>query len=74
MDLFVSVHDRIRDLDIQLSMATVRTYKEADIIDLDGTSHICILYILNNGLRFEEEFDTTSDRDDKMATLDEYLA
>ena len=69
--MFIDIHDRARDLDLQLSMAMVDTYKAADITDLDGTVHICILYILNNGLQFEEEFDNTSDRTAKLEDLDD---
>ena len=73
MDLFIEIHERIKDLDMQLSVATIETYKEKDIVDPDGTTHLCILYIINNGLRFEEEFDNASDREAKMDLLEEYF-
>lgn len=73
MGLFIEIHDRNKDLDMQLSVATIETYKEKDITDPDGTVHYCILYIINNGLRFEEEFNSASDREAKMTTLDEYF-
>lgn len=72
MDLFIEIHDRFKDLDMELSMAVVETYKELNVIDPDGTEHLCILYLLRNGLRFEEEFDNESDRQAKLADLDEY--
>lgn len=74
MKLFITVHDRKQDKDIELNMSTVESYKEKTITDLDNTQHICILYIIDNGLRIEEEFASISDRDEKMEELDEYLA
>lgn len=73
MNLFVEIHERNKDLDMQLSIATIETYKEKDIVDPDGTTHLCILYIINNGLRFEEEFNSSSDREAKMNLLEEYI-
>ena len=73
MNLFVEIHERNKDLDMQLSIATIETYKEKDIVDPDGTTHLCILYIINNGLRFEEEFNSSSDREAKMDLLEEYI-
>lgn len=74
MKLFITVHDRKQDKDIELNMSTVESYKEKTITDLDNTQHICILYIIDNGLRIEEEFDSVSDRNEKMEELDSYLA
>lgn len=74
MDLFITVHDREKDIDIQLNMATVESYEEATVVDMDESQHICIIYKISNGLRIIEEFSSASDRDDKMAELDEYLA
>ena len=74
MNLFITVHDRKRDKDIELNMTTVQSYMEKTITDLDGSQHICILYIIDNGLRIEEEFVSTSARDSKMEELDSYLA
>ena len=74
MNLFVEIHDRKTDKDIQLNMANITSYKSATITDLDGSSHICIVYKTVFGLIYEEEFDNTSDRDDKLEILDGYLA
>ena len=74
MDLFITIHDRQKDLDIQLDMSTVETYKEATITDIDKSTHICIIYIINNGIRIEEEFDTIGDRQDRIDELNLYLA
>lgn len=74
MDLFITIHDRKLDKDIQLDMSTVETYKEATITDIDKSTHICIVYIINNGIRIEEEFDTIGDRQDRIDELNLYLA
>lgn len=73
MKLFITVHDRVQDKDIELNMSSVESYKEALITDLDETQHICILYIINNGLRIEEEFDSVSARSSRIEELNEYL-
>lgn len=74
MDLFMTIHDRQKDIDIQLDMSTVETYKEALIKDIDKTEHICIVYIIQNGIRIEEEFDTIQDRQERIDELNLYLA
>lgn len=74
MDLFITIHDRFKDVDMGLNMVTVETYKAQDIIDPDKTVHICIIYKTNNGLIFEEEFDSDSARQNKLNELDAYLA
>lgn len=74
MNLFINIHDRVLDRDLTLNMTTVETYEAKDIEDLDGTIHICIIYRSNNGLIFEEEFNSDSDRQDKLDELDSYLA
>lgn len=73
MNLFITVHDRALDKDIELNMATVELYKEKIITDLDNTQHICILYRINNGLIIEEEFNSIVDRAAKMEELNSYL-
>ena len=73
MNLFITVHDRVEDRDIELNMTTVQSYMGKTITDLDGSTHICILYIIDNGLRIEEEFSSTADRAAKMEELDGYL-
>lgn len=73
MNLFVKIHDRKTDIDTELSMAQLASYKPATVTDLDGSTHICIIYKTNFGLVYEEEFDNTSDRDDKLAILADYL-
>ena len=50
MDLFITVHDREKDIDIQLNMATVESYEEATVVDMDESQHICIIYKISNGL------------------------
>jgi hypothetical protein len=72
MDLFIEIHERNKDLDMQLAVTAISTYKEIYIKDPDGTIHICILYIAKNGLRFEEEFDSEEDREAKMEELERY--
>lgn len=74
MDLFITIHDRKEDRDIELDMTTVETYKEATITDIDKSSHICIIYIIENGIRIEEEFDTVQERQERIDELNLYLA
>lgn len=74
MDLFMTIHDRKEDRDIDLEMTTLESYKEADIIDIDKLTHKCIVYIMRNGLRIEEEFSSDADRQARMDMLDMYLA
>lgn len=74
MNLFITVHDREKDIDIELNMSTVESYEEATVVDMDESQHICIIYRISNGIRIIEEFSSDSDRESKMAELDEYLA
>ena len=73
MDLFIEIHDRKTNEDLELNMVNITSYKSATITDLDGSSHICIVYKTVFGLIYEEEFDNTSDRDAKLAILADYL-
>jgi len=74
MDLFMTIHDRKEDRDIDLEMTTLESYKEADIIDIDKLTHKCIVYIMRNGLRIEEEFSSDAERQERIDMLNMYLA
>lgn len=74
MDLFITIHDREKDIDMLVNMSTIESFAEKTIKDRDNNDHICILYIFSNGIRTIEEFDSVQDRQDKMSILEEYLA
>ena len=73
MNLFMTIHDRQKDTDITLEMTSVESYKEAIITDIDKTTHICIIYIISNGLRIEEEFSSEKERQKRIEELNLYL-
>ena len=74
MDLFITVYDKEADQDIYVNASTIESYIPKTITDIENNSHICILYVIFNGIRLIEEFDTEQDRQDKLDTLDLYFA
>ena len=73
MDMFVLVNSRLDDREISLNMINVTLFESKDVKDPDGSIHKCIVYTLRNGLKIEEEFDSDSDRQDKLNELNNYL-
>lgn len=72
MDMFILVNSRQDDREISLNIINVSLYESKDLIDPDGSIHKCIIYTLRNGLKIEEEFDSDSDRQNKLDELDTY--
>lgn len=74
MDLFINIHDKEKDIDMLVNVSTIESYAPKIIKDRKNQDHICILYIFTNGIRTIEEFDSISERDNKINELEEYLA
>lgn len=73
MNMFITIHDRKEDRDINIDMTTVESFHPDLIKDFDKSEHICIVYIMRNGIRIEEEFTTYDDRQDRLEELNLYL-
>ena len=74
MNMFITIHDRKEDRDLNTDITTVESFYSALVTDVDKSKHICIVYIMRNGIRIEEEFDSDSDRQIKLDELNSYLA
>ena len=74
MNMFITIHDRKEDRDLKTDITTVESFHSALVTDVDKSEHICIIYIMRNGIRIEEEFDSDSDRQIKLDELNSYLA
>ena len=73
MNMFITIHDRKEDKDLNIDITTVESYKKDLITDIDKSQHLCIIYIIRNGIRIEEEFSTENDRNEKFDELNSYL-
>lgn len=74
MDMFIDVHDRKSDQDLKLNILHARTFESKDEVDRQGDTHYLIIYALFNNGYLEEEFDSPSEREEKLEILDAYLS
>lgn len=73
MDMFINVYDRKSDQQLKLNFLHVRTFESKDEVDRQGNTHYLIVYALFNNGYLEEEFTSTSEREEKLAKLNDYI-
>lgn len=66
--MFLTIHDRKQDLDLQTNISSIKTYKSQDEQIKDKISYL-VVYTLNHNIIIEEEFNNQAEQQQRIAQL-----
>ena len=68
INMFLTIHDRKQDLDLQTNISSIKTYKSQDEQIKDKMSYL-VVYTLNHNIIIEEEFNNQAEQQQRIAQL-----
>lgn len=68
INMFLTIHDRKQDLDLQTNISSIKTYKSQDEQIKDKISYL-VVYTLNHNIIIEEEFNNQAEQQQRIAQL-----